>query len=291
MLWKWSCGRRISDLINPSFPKPSNSRVVTGKEPNHTSRSQSSGNTRKLVKPRKSTSPKALEMAKQLWVQPPPNFNSISSQNFGSLDLFPPLQTRRKPQELHRSCDGSNPCLHLGFWCQQRENLWLWKADSQIFTHGCYGNIHPRHSWLIFQLPTIKRRWWSKHRLFPEADGAGNSCPPQPTVATRILAEVLLVIFLGVIKLRSLPDLCGDGAKASLCQHLKEKPGKAISGLLWMTSGFLPEGVSQCWDHTPSSSLKAFHACSLSGVLLWVRHPLWVAHLFNLPQPVFYSLC
>lgn len=185
MLWKWSCGRRITDLINSSFPKTSNSSSVTGKEPNHISRSQSSGNTRKLINPRKSTSPKALEVqssyrCSHLLIHP---FNNISSQTFQSLDHFPRLQMTRKPQELHRSCDGSNSWLHFGFWCQQTEILWLWKAspaDSQIFIHGCCGNIH-QGSWCVFsKLPTLKRRWWSQHSYFLRPTGQEIPVPPRP---------------------------------------------------------------------------------------------------------------
>lgn len=76
-------------------------------------------------------------------------------------------------------------------------------------------------SWCVFpKLPTLKRRWWSEHRLFPDANRAGHPCPSQATVPIGVLAQVLLVIFLSVIKLGSLPDLRCDGAKAFLCQHL-----------------------------------------------------------------------
>lgn len=146
MLWKQSCGGRITDLINASFPKTSNSRAVTGKEPNHISRSQSSGNTRKLINPRKSTSPKALETQRgcgcnHLLIHP---FNSISSQTFWSLDLFPPLQMTRKPQELHRarSCDRSNSCLYFGFRRQQRGNCSdCWKRPQQIPKSSSVGAV------------------------------------------------------------------------------------------------------------------------------------------------------
>lgn len=87
---------------------------------------------------------------------------------------------------------------------------------------------------LFSKLPTTQWRWWSKHRLFPDADGAGKARPAQAAVSAGILAEVLLVIFLGVIKLGSLPDLRRDGAEASLRQHLS---GKTMESHQWF-AGF-----------------------------------------------------
>src|SRR5687767_13107860 len=54
------------------------------------------------------------------------------------------------------------------------------------------------------------------HRLNIQRDSA----PSNPTIPIRILRQVLLVIILGVIKLRRLQDLGGDLAVAGLGQTL-----------------------------------------------------------------------
>lgn len=182
------------------------------------------------MKPRKSTSPKALEMQSSSGCNHLPILTTFPTKLLEVWISFHLSRQQGNPRSCTEAVMEAIPASTLDFDVNREKTLW--KADSQIFIYGCCRNIHPWHSWLFSQLPTMKRRWWSKHRLFPEADGAGNSCPPQPAVSTRILAEVLLVIFLGVIKLGSLPDLRGDGAKASLCQHLEGKTGKAIRGLL-----------------------------------------------------------
>lgn len=132
----------------------------------------------------------------------------------------------KKLRELHRARMGAIPASTLAFDVDKQKTDDYGKPPQQIpksLSTDAAGTSTSVPGLFFPKLPTMKRRWWSKHRLFPDAHGAGDPRPSQATVPSRVLAEVLLVIFLGIIKLRSLPNLRGDGAKAFLLQHLSGK--------------------------------------------------------------------
>lgn len=70
-------------------------------------------------------------------------------------------------------------------------------------------------------------------QLLPDTERTGNPGAPKPTVAVGVFAEVLLVIFFSIVELWSLPDFCGDCAKAMLCQNLPK-------GERMPSEGFVP---------------------------------------------------
>lgn len=62
-----------------------------------------------------------------------------------------------------------------------------------------------------------------------DANRAGKPRSPEATVSAGVLAEILLMVIFGVIKLRSLPDFCCDGSEAALRQYLsRSNDGKPL---------------------------------------------------------------
>src|SRR5258706_13812833 len=68
-----------------------------------------------------------------------------------------------------------------------------------------------------------KRRITAPLRAGHHSDGTGDARTTEAAIARRVLAEVLLVIVLGVVELRRRADFGGDGAKAFLVERLLER--------------------------------------------------------------------